>query len=325
MPIADSPVLLSAEDVAKYYPLPGGLFGATRRTVRAVDGVSFSIRQGETFGLVGESGCGKSTLCRAVARLESGVGGRIIFKGQEILTLPPSEMRPLRRDIQMVFQDPKASLHPLQRVREALAEPFRIHGVAHGKALQQQVTDLLRRVGLRAEHGDRLPKQLSGGQRQLVCIARAIALRPKLVIFDEPVSSLDASVQSQILNLLQDLQQDLGLACLFVSHNLNVVDYLCDTIAVMYLGKIVEIAPKAELAQNPLHPYTQALLASVLKVEHKGRKTGPGISGEMPSAANPPPGCRFHTRCLFAFDRCRVEEPALQDKGQGHLVSCHLY
>jgi len=290
-----------------------------------VDGVTFSIQRGEAFGLVGESGCGKSTLCRAVAGLESEVQGVVYLEGRNLLNLRGKERKAIAREVQMIFQDPKASLHPLMRIEEALMEPFAIHNLGQPAERSKMVEELLERVGLRPEHKHRLPRGLSGGQRQLVCIARAIALKPKLILCDEPVSSLDVSMQSQVLNLLQDLQEDLGLSYLFVSHNLGIVDYLCKTISVMYLGKIVEIAPNRDLVKRPLHPYTQALLSSIPSIS-KGRKsqTRPP-QGEIPSADKPPSGCRFHPRCLYAMERCQREPPSLLTIETHRQVACHLY
>jgi oligopeptide transport system ATP-binding protein len=299
---------------------------AAGSAIRAVDGVTLKIAGGDTMGLVGESGCGKSTLGRSIVRLHRPTAGRILYDGQDMATVSGSQLRRMRRRVQMVFQDPFSSLDPRMRIGDTLAEPLRVHRLARGAAKGRRVTELLELVGMRAEAADRFPHEFSGGQRQRIGIARALSVDPAFLICDEPVSALDASVQAQILNLLEDLRNQLNLTCLFIAHDLSVVRHICSRVAVMYLGKIVEVASKDDLFATPLHPYTQALLSAVPvpepSVERKRQRII--LSGDVPSAANPPAGCRFHTRCPFAIDRCRVDEPALEEKRPGHVVACHL-
>ncbi|MFN8173424.1 MAG: ABC transporter ATP-binding protein [Geminicoccaceae bacterium] len=292
--------------------------------IRAVDGVDLVQAERQTIGVVGESGCGKSTLARAILRLLAPSAGRVLFRGRDLSTLSPARLRAVRRDIQLVFQDPLASLDPRWTVGRTLEEPFVIHGVGTPAERQQRVAELLRIVGLGPEAAERFPHEFSGGQRQRIGIARAIALRPALVILDEPVSALDVSIQAQILNLLEDLKAELGLAYLFISHDLAVVRSVSDRVAVMYLGRIVESGPADAVFERPMHPYTEALLAAIPRPDPE-RKRPPHVPGEPASPEHPPPGCPFHPRCPHAFDRCRSEAPAPRGVGAGHEVRCHLH
>jgi oligopeptide transport system ATP-binding protein len=306
----------------------GAVFRKQVATVKAVDGVSFQLKRGETLGLVGESGCGKSTTGLAILRMLEPSGGRIEFEGQDITHFDKSSLRPLRRRMQMVYQDPFGSLNPRMKVRDIIGEPLEVHGLANDrKAFDQRIAHLMRTVGLLPDMADRFPHEFSGGQRQRIGIARALALEPALIICDEPVSALDVSIQAQVVNVFVELQQRLGMAYLFIAHDLAVVRHVSDRIAVMYLGRIVEIAARDEIYRKPLHPYTQALLAAVPVADPVVEATRQRIpvSGEVPSAMNPPSGCRFHTRCPLAIDRCRHEDPALRDLGAGRAVACHLH
>ncbi|MGA8935907.1 MAG: oligopeptide/dipeptide ABC transporter ATP-binding protein, partial [Pseudolabrys sp.] len=293
-------------------------------TVFAVDGVSFTIRTGETLGLVGESGCGKSTVGRAIVRLIEPTAGSIRVDGSDITHLSKTELRPYRRQMQIIFQDPFSSLDPRMSAGDIVAEPLRVHDVASGAAVREQVAALFERVGLRKAQMNSYPHQFSGGQRQRIGIARALALQPKLIIGDEPVSALDVSIQAQVLNLMMDLQRDLGLAYLFISHNLAVVEHISHHIAVMYLGRIVEYTDKRTLFTQPLHPYTEQLLLAVPVPDPRVKRQKRVLQGDVPSPINPPPGCHFHTRCPYAVERCRVESPVLREVKPGHMVACHL-
>ena len=318
--------LLEVTDLVKHFPIKSGVFiDREVARVRAVDGVSFTLHEGETLGLVGESGCGKSTVCRAILQLVTPTSGSVRFAGQEMVGRSPRELRPLRREIQMIFQDPFASLNPRKRVGQIIGDPLELHGVARGAELKRRVQELLERVGLQAEHYNRYPHEFSGGQRQRIGIARAIGLRPKLIIADEPVSALDVSVQAQIINLLDELQREFSMAYLFVAHDLGVVRHVSDRVAVMYLGKIVEQADADSLYRQPRHPYTNALLSAVPIPDPRRNAARQRItlSGDVPSPIDPPSGCRFHTRCPRADDICRNTEPALLDTGSGHAVACH--
>ena len=317
--------LLSVADLKKHYPLGSGWFGTGKGFVYAVDGVSFDIMRGETLALVGESGCGKSTVGKAVLRLFDITAGQIVLDGQRIDDMSPQVLRPLRRRLQVVFQDPFASLNPRLSVRELIAEPIRNFKLASSRAdLDRQVAEVLDRVQLPRDAASRWPHEFSGGQRQRIGIARALAAKPDLIVCDEAVSALDVSVKAQIVNLLDDLQKELGLTLLFISHDLAIVEHMTHRVAVMYLGKIVEMAPKREIFSQPRHPYTRALLSAVPVPEPGKARQRMILTGDVPSPINPPSGCRFHTRCPYAFDRCRSEEPVLRAFAPNHTAACHL-
>jgi len=316
--------LLEVQDLVKHYPMRSGLLRRRVGTVHAVDGVSFSVGVGETLGLVGESGCGKSTVARSVLRLVEPSSGAIRIDGQDITRLSKTELRPVRRSMQIVFQDPFASLNPRMTAGDIVGEPLSVHGLAFGSEKQDRVAKLFQQVGLRPDQMKNYPHQFSGGQRQRICIARALALGPRLIVCDEPVSALDVSIQAQVINLLIDLQREHGFSYLFIAHDLAVVAHISHRVAVMYLGRIVEIADKTELFRNPRHPYTQALLASVPVADPKMKRLKPLVDGDVPSPVNPPSGCAFHTRCRFAIDRCKVERPMLKEAASGHEVACLL-
>jgi oligopeptide transport system ATP-binding protein len=317
--------LLRASGLTKHYPVSGGT--VLRRTVsqlRAVDDVSFEIGAGETLGLVGESGCGKSTVGRLLLRLVEPTSGQVEFMGDDLVTLAPDALRARRRDMQIIFQDPFGALNPRMRVEDIVMEPLLIHGARADATSRRRVADLLDRVGLAARHAGRYPHEFSGGQRQRIGIARALALNPKFIVCDEPVSALDVSVQAQIVNLLQDLQDEFGVAYLFIAHDLGVVKHISDRVAVMYLGKLVEIADKKTLYAAPRHPYTQALIAAVPVAKPRARRRKAALAGEIPSALDPPRGCRFHTRCPLVMPICREIEPKLVEPAPGQRVACHL-
>ena len=318
--------ILEVNDLKKHFPIRGGFFGSVTAHVYAVDGVSFSIEKGETLSLVGESGCGKSTVGKAILKLFDITGGQVILGGQRIDEMSAGTLRPLRRRIQVVFQDPFSSLNPRMRVRDILAEPIRNFGLAKDAAdIERRVGDLMDRVRLPRDAVNRWPHEFSGGQRQRICIARALAAEPELIICDEAVSALDVSVKAQIVNLLQDLQKELGLAMLFISHDLAIVEHMTHRVAVMYLGKIVEVAPKRQLFAAPKHPYTEALLSAVPVPEPGAQRERIILKGDVPSPIKPPKGCRFHTRCPYAFDRCSKDEPQLRQTTEGHWAACHLH
>jgi oligopeptide/dipeptide ABC transporter ATP-binding protein len=316
--------LLEITDLVKHYPVRTGVLRRAAGTVHAVDGVSFALGVGETLGLVGESGCGKSTVARSVLRLIEPTSGSIRIDGTDITHLSKSELRPHRRAMQIVFQDPFASLNPRMTAGDIVGEPLIVHKLATGSAKQARVAKLFEQVGLRPDQMRNYPHQFSGGQRQRICIARALALDPRLIVCDEPVSALDVSIQAQVINLLIDLQRAHGFSYLFIAHDLAVVAHISHRVAVMYLGRIVEIADKTELFKNPRHPYTQALLASVPIADPKQKRLKPLVDGDVPSPVNPPSGCAFHTRCRYAIDRCKLERPLLIDAGAGHQVACLL-
>ena len=317
--------LLQVNDLKKHVPISGGLFGRTKSKVHAVDGVSFEIARGETLSLVGESGCGKSTVGRAILRLFDITAGQIVLDGLRIDDLGPHRLREMRRRVQVVFQDPFSSLNPRMRIRDILAEPINNFGLAKDAAERDaRIAELMEIVRLPRDAVNRRPHEFSGGQRQRIGIARALAAKPDLIVCDEAVSALDVSVKAQIVNLLQDLQREFGLALLFISHDLAIVEHMTHRVAVMYLGKIVEIAPRRQIFASPGHPYTKALLSAVPIPEPGAERTPIILKGDVPSPVNPPKGCRFHTRCPLAFDRCRVEAPELRLKGEDQWVACHL-
>lgn len=301
------------------------ILGKVVESVKAVDGVTFNIIEGETFGLVGESGCGKSTTGKSILRLIDHTGGEVLFQGEDVFKVSPKEMKKTYQNMQLIFQDPFGSLNPRKTIGSIIAEPLVVQGTKTSKEREQRVNELLELVGLHPTHATRYPHEFSGGQRQRVGIARALALNPKLIIADEPVAALDVSIQSQILNLLRKLQQDLNLTYLFISHDLNVVKHISDRIAVMYLGKIIEQAGKDELYEKPLHPYTQALLSSIPEANIEKKRERIVLKGDVPSPANPPIGCHFHPRCFAKMSICMSESPKLQEIGEGHYVACHLH
>ncbi|MCC6765319.1 MAG: dipeptide ABC transporter ATP-binding protein [Deltaproteobacteria bacterium] len=317
--------LVEARSLTKHYPVAGGLFAREKLVVRALDGVDLDLRAGETLGVVGESGCGKSTLGRCLLRLVEPTAGEVRFDGRDVLAVPAAELRRMRRAMQIIFQDPYASLNPRMRVGAIVAEGIEVHGLAEGAEKRRRVEELLRQVGLGPEHADRFPHEFSGGQRQRIGIARALAVGPRFIVADEPVSALDLSIQAQVLNLLMDLQEQMGLAYLFISHDLRVVEHISHRVAVMYLGRIVERAPRASLYANPRHPYTRALLAAVPVADPRHRPTRTPLQGDVPSPLKPPSGCPFHPRCPYAEPRCRTDVPALVEGAGGHAVACHVF
>jgi len=316
-------ILLEAKNIVKHFPIKGGVFLKEIAAVKAVDGVSLTIAEGETVGLVGESGCGKTTFGRAILRLEEPTSGEIYFEGGNILSYDKNKMQALRKQMQIIFQDPFSSLNPRKTVSHIIGEPLLVHGMRSRKKRDERVLELLTVVGLRKEHMRRYPHQFSGGQRQRIGVARALALQPKLIVCDEAVSALDVSIQAQVINLLKDLQDDFGLTYLFISHDLSVVEHVSDRVAVMYLGKIVEFAPSKALYQKPLHPYTQALLSAV-PIPDPSHQSNKRIilKGDVPSPIDPPPGCSFHPRCLFAKDICSHREPEFREIRNKHFVAC---
>jgi len=318
--------LVVVRDLVKYFPIRKGLLKREVARVHAVDGISFDVRRGETFGLVGESGCGKSTTARLITRLLAPTGGSIVYDGKDISTWPERQIRPLRRDVQMIFQDPYASLNPRRSVGTIIGEPLRLLGIGDRNTRRVRVREVMERVGLNPEHFNRYPHEFSGGQRQRIGIARAIVLEPKLIVADEPVSALDVSIQAQVLNLLQDLRDEMGLTLVFIAHDLSVVRHMCDRIAVMYLGKIVELASSDRLYTHPRHPYTGALLSAVPvpKASAGGARRRVVLEGDVPSPVSPPPACRFHTRCWKAQPICSEVDPPLESKGPQDVAACHF-
>lgn len=320
--------ILELQDVKKYFPIRAGIFQRNVGNVKAVDGITLSVKKGETIGIVGESGCGKSTTGRTIIRLYEPTDGRIIFKGQDITHMPESQLRrTIRKDIQMVFQDPFATLNPRKTIRSIIKEPLITHNLYSGKEREEKVRELMNVVGLNSTFINRYPHEFSGGQRQRIGIARALALNPELIIADEPVSALDVSIQAQVINLMEDLQEEFGLTYIFISHDLSVVRHISDRVGVMYLGKMMELAEKEDLYADPLHPYTQALLSAVPvpKKANSIKRERIVLKGELPSPSNPPAGCVFHTRCPAATDICRQLVPEFKEVKTGHFVACHLY
>ncbi|MBS4213509.1 MULTISPECIES: ABC transporter ATP-binding protein [Neobacillus] len=319
-----SELLLEVNGLKKYFPITGGLFGKKQGEVKAVDDVSFYVKKGETLGIVGESGCGKSTTGRLLMRLIEASDGKIVFEDKEITSMSNSELRKVRRDIQMVFQDPYASLNPRHSVEQILEEPLIVHGIGTKTERQKRVKEMLEVVGLSSYHAKRYPHQFSGGQRQRIGIARALMTKPKLIIADEPVSALDVSIQAQVLNLMKDIQKEFQLTYIFIAHDLGVVRHISDRVGVMYLGRLIELADSEELYENPKHPYTKALLSAVPIPDPDVKKKTILIEGELPSPANPPSGCAFHTRCGECMDICKTTRPT-EHNLNGHFVACHLY
>lgn len=316
--------LLVVNNLKKYFPIKAGILRRTVNHVRAVENISFTIKRGETLGIVGESGCGKSTTGRTLLRLLEKTDGEVFYNNQNIFELPKSEMRKLRTEMQIVFQDPYSSLNPRMTVGAIVGESLREHGLAKGREVTEKVQEVIEKCGLAPYHIRRYPHEFSGGQRQRIGIARALALNPQFVVCDEPVSALDVSIQSQILNLLMDLQEDMGLTYLFISHDLSVVKHISDRIGVMYLGSMVELTKKNELFDNPLHPYTQALLSAIPIPDPKLKRKRIILQGDIPSPANPPSGCRFHTRCPHVMPHCKTDVPEFKEAADGHYVACHL-
>ena len=319
-------VLLDVRNLKQYFPVTRGLLIQKKiADIKAVDDVSFFVRRGETLGLVGESGCGKTTTGRSILQLNVVTSGEILYEGVDLTKLKPSQMRPIRRKMQLIFQDPYASLNPRMSVGEIIGEPLIVHNMSRGRELRERVEEIMRIVGLNPYFASRYPHEFSGGQRQRIGIARALAVEPDFIVCDEPISALDVSIQAQIINLLEELQEEFGLTYLFIAHDLSVVRHISDRVAVMYLGKIVEIAPRAEIYDNPLHPYTKALLSAVPIPDPaiEARRERILLTGDVPSAMRPPPGCNFHTRCPIAIDYCKQALPELRDVGGNHMVACH--
>ncbi|MFF0830043.1 ABC transporter ATP-binding protein [Brevibacillus sp. NPDC003359] len=316
--------LLEVKGLQQHFPIKGGFLKRTMGHVKAVDGIDLTVYPGETLGIVGESGCGKSTTGRTILRLLEPTAGEVLFDGKDLAKLPKEEMRVMRRNLQMIFQDPYASLNPRMTIKQILMESLMVHNIGTKAEREKVIEEIIQVVGLRKEHLNRHPHDFSGGQRQRIGIARALVVKPKLIIADEPVSALDVSIQSQVLNLLKDLKKEFNLTLMFISHDLSVVKHLCDRIAVMYLGRIVEIADKRTLFENPSHPYTRALLSAVPVAKPRQKRERILLTGDLPSPANPPSGCTFHPRCPYATEICKTQVPSLSDIGKGQLVSCHL-
>jgi peptide/nickel transport system ATP-binding protein/oligopeptide transport system ATP-binding protein len=316
--------LVEVKELVKYFPIKGGLLQRTVAHVKAVDNVSFNVKAGETLGLVGESGCGKTTVGRTMLRLTPATSGSMTFQNREVFKLGGSEMKALRKDMQIIFQDPYSSLDPRMPVGESIGEGLLVHGMGNSKQRNETVIEMLKKVGLEDYHARRYPHEFSGGQRQRIGIARALALKPKFIVCDEPVSALDVSIQSQVLNILKDLQQEFGLTYLFIAHNLAVVEHISDRVGVMYLGKLVELTDRESLFRDPLHPYTKALLSAIPTPDPTIKKERIILQGEIPSPVNPPKGCRFHPRCPVAIDKCKEIEPLFEEIKPGHVVACHV-
>ncbi|WP_408954974.1 ABC transporter ATP-binding protein [Natroniella sp. ANB-PHB2] len=316
--------ILEVKNLKKHFPVKGGIFNRQQEVVKAVDGLNFNVKKGETLGLVGESGCGKSTTGRTLLRLLNATEGQVLFEGQDIHSLNKKELRSLRREMQMIFQDPYASLNPRMKVEDIIGEPLEIHGLAKGREKKRRVKELLEKVGLVPEYVSRYPHEFSGGQRQRIGIARALAVDPKVIVCDEPVSALDVSVQAQVVNLMKDLQEKLELTYVFIAHDLSVVRHISDRVAVMYLGRMVELTDKNKLYEDPKHPYTKALLSAIPVADPEVKREKIILEGDVPSPINPPSGCTFHTRCPFAKDLCKRETPEFVEKEEEHFVACHL-
>jgi peptide/nickel transport system ATP-binding protein/oligopeptide transport system ATP-binding protein len=320
--LADRPDLIRVEHLTKHFPVRGGVFQREVARVQAVEDVSFTIKKGETLGMVGESGCGKTTIGRTILRLTEPTSGRMEFDGKDVFSLSAGEMKAIRRNMQIIFQDPYASLDPRLPIGESVMEGLKIHNIGNAREQYDATITMLKRVGLEEYHARRYPHEFSGGQRQRIGIARALTLRPQFIVCDEPVSALDVSIQSQVLNLLRDLQQEFGLTYLFIAHNLSVVEHISDRVAVMYLGKMVELASREDLYRNPLHPYTNALLSAIPIPGARGKRERIILKGDVPSPLNPPSGCRFHPRCEFAMDICREKEPVFTETEPNHWAAC---
>jgi oligopeptide/dipeptide ABC transporter ATP-binding protein len=316
--------LIEVKNLKKYFPVRGGVLQRVHAWVQAVDDVSFAVRRGECLGMVGESGCGKTTVGRTILRLIPATSGQVMYDGRDVFAMRGEELKTLRHDMQIIFQDPYSSLDPRMPVGDSIGEGLKAHGMRDANQRQRIVVDMLRKVGLEEYHSRRYPHEFSGGQRQRIGIARALAMKPKFIVCDEPVSALDVSIQAQVLNILRQLQHEFDLTYLFIAHNLSVVEHISDRVAVMYLGKMVELTDRESLYSNPQHPYTQALMSAIPVPEPDLKRERIVLAGDVPSPLHPPSGCRFHTRCPAAFDRCSVEEPPLIDLGGGHLAACHL-
>lgn len=320
-----SEIILEVKNLVKYFPIKSGLFQTTSSFVKAVDDVSFTIKKGETMALVGESGCGKTTIGRTILRLHDATSGQAIFNGEDIFKMKQEHLRKLRPQMQLIFQDPYSSLSPRMPVGEIIGEAVREHNIVPKAEYRDYIMQIMESCGLQKFHIDRYPHEFSGGQRQRICIARALALKPKLIVADEPVSALDVSIQAQIINLMKDVQEQHKLSYLFISHDLSVVEHIADHVGVMYLGNLMEKAEKEEIFKNPLHPYTKALFSAVPIPDPTIKMNRIILEGDIPSPANPPSGCKFHTRCSHCMDRCKTQVPLLKDVGNGHIVACHLY